>query len=179
MPTTGENKMRDDAPALYVGTYSKYNSGSIKGAWVDLEDFAGDRDGFYQRCAEIHADEVDPEFMFQDYQCLPCAFYCESNAPEELFDWLELDDDDRELLEKYADATGYDIDDIDIDAARDCFIGRYDSGADAAEQMTNEEVLGKIPDWVVIDWAATWHCNLRHDYNTTEKHGDFWVFSNR
>ena len=171
--------MRDDAPALYVGTYSKYNSGSIKGAWVDLEDFAGDRDGFYQRCAEIHADEVDPEFMFQDYQCLPCAFYCESNAPEELFDWLELDDDDRELLEKYADATGYDIDDIDIDAARDCFIGRYDSGADAAEQMTNEEVLGKIPDWVVIDWAATWHCNLRHDYNTTENHGDFWVFSNR
>jgi antirestriction protein len=117
--------------------------------------------------------------MFQDYQCLPCAFYCESNAPEELFDWLELDDDDRELLEKYADATGYDIDDIDIDDAREQFVGRYDSEADAAERMTNEQVLGKIPDWVVIDWAATWHCNLRHDYTTTEKNGDLWVFGNR
>lgn len=24
---------------IYVGTYAKYSSGSIKGAWLDLEDY--------------------------------------------------------------------------------------------------------------------------------------------
>lgn len=172
--------MKDNAPALYVGTYAKYNSGSIRGEWVNLEDFAGDRDGFFDRCREIHADEDDPEFMFQDYQCFPRAFYCESDAPGALFDWLDLDDDDRELLEQYAEATGYNITDINIDDARDRFVGRYDSGADAAEQMATEwgAVPEPLPNWMIINWEATWERNLRHDFDTAGGHGDLWVFNN-
>jgi len=50
---------------LYVGTYHKYNSGSIQGEWVDLDDF-NNKDEFLEYCAELHKDEDDPEFMFQD-----------------------------------------------------------------------------------------------------------------
>jgi len=49
---------------IYVGTYAKYNAGSIKGAWLDLEDYS-DRDAFLEACRELHKDEQDPEFMFQ------------------------------------------------------------------------------------------------------------------
>ena len=49
---------------IYVGTYEKYNNGSIEGAWIDLTDL--DKDEFYNLCREIHPDEIDPEFMFQD-----------------------------------------------------------------------------------------------------------------
>lgn len=55
---------------LYVGTYAKYNSGSIAGAWLDLEDYA-DRDSFLVAARELHKDESDPELMYQDFEGFP------------------------------------------------------------------------------------------------------------
>ena len=52
----------------YVGTYHKYNCGSIDGAWVDLTEFANE-DEFWSYCKELHKDEPDPEFMIQDFEC--------------------------------------------------------------------------------------------------------------
>ena len=52
------------APSLYVGTYAKYNAGSIAGEWIDLTNFS-DADEFLAHCAELHKDEEDPEFMFK------------------------------------------------------------------------------------------------------------------
>lgn len=178
IPTTTDNSndFLAYAPAVYVGTYGKYNSGSIAGRWVNLDLWAGDRDGFLAHCAEIHADESDPEFMFQDFQNFPREFYGESYLPEALFAWLELNENDRELLASYQDAVG--DRDADIDTARDHFAGTYDSGADAAEEIAKE--TGAVPDdlpcWLVIDWKATWECNLRHDYATSEHDGKIWLF---
>ncbi len=50
---------------VYVGTYAKYNDGNLFGKWFDLEDYT-DLDEFYEACADLHADEEDPELMFQD-----------------------------------------------------------------------------------------------------------------
>ena len=36
---------------VYVGTYAKYNSGSIEGAWLDCEDYSSKMDTFF-----IHTD---------------------------------------------------------------------------------------------------------------------------
>ena len=44
-------------PRIYVGTYAKYNNGSISGDWLDLEDYR-DRDGFYRVCAALHCDPM-------------------------------------------------------------------------------------------------------------------------
>ena len=35
---------------IYVGTYAKYNNGSLQGEWVELSDFY-DLDGFMERCS--------------------------------------------------------------------------------------------------------------------------------
>ena len=58
------------SPAVYVGTYHKYNCGSIAGAWIDITEYDNSED-FYQKCRELHADEVDPELMFQDWEGFP------------------------------------------------------------------------------------------------------------
>ena len=50
---------------VYVGTYAKYNKGSLYGKWLDLSDYE-DRDEFYEACRQLHKDESNPEFMFQD-----------------------------------------------------------------------------------------------------------------
>ena len=59
-----------DQPAIYCGTYKKYNEGSLFGAWLDLRTFDSYEE-FIDVCKQLHADEEDPELMFQDYQLYP------------------------------------------------------------------------------------------------------------
>lgn len=82
---------------IYVGTYHKYNSGSIAGEWVDLEDFEDTAD-FYEYCREIHKDEKDPEFMFQDYENIPENLVSESHLDAKFFEIR------NELLYRYDSA---------------------------------------------------------------------------
>ena len=89
--------------AVYCGTYAKYNNGSIAGAWVDLEDFTNE-DDLYDYLRELHKDEEDPEFMFQDYEGFPKEWYGESGCDwDKIFEWMELDEDDRERVKEYID----------------------------------------------------------------------------
>jgi len=138
---------------IYVGTYAKYNSGSIAGAWLNLDDYS-DRDAFYQACAALHKDESDPEFMFQDYEGFPKAFYSESSVSDELFDWLELDEDDQSLLAAYQSAVD---EKGDIDDARDAFHGIHESAEDFAANWYDETgEADKIPESLRyhIDWEG-------------------------
>jgi antirestriction protein len=86
-------KLRGDA-ALYCGTYAKYNNGSIDGKWLTLTDYE-DAEEFLQACRELHKDEADPEFMFQDFEHFPDELYSESMGREEIqniYDWVNLDE---------------------------------------------------------------------------------------
>lgn len=72
---------------LYVGTYAKYNAGSIGGAWIDLDKYKG-ADDFIAACRRLHKDEADPELMFQDVETDPgCdwqeGLYSESAVPRD------------------------------------------------------------------------------------------------
>jgi antirestriction protein len=163
------------SPRLYVGTYAKYNSGSIAGAWLDLDDFS-DRDAFYKQCAELHSDESDPEFMFQDFEGFPRALYCESSASEALFDWLALDESDRELLGIYQDS----VDQAGtIEDARDAYRGTYSSReAWAEEYLESGGLLAEVPEALrnYIDfeaYARDADCNGMHFVRVE---GDVWVF---
>jgi len=124
-----------DDPAVYVGTYGKYNDGSIDGAWVSLNKYPT-KDEFYEHIKELHKDEEDPEFMFQDYQNFPEKYYHESGLDDGIWDWLALDEDDRKLLEAYIEATG--DENASIDDAKDKFQGKYDSKEDWAQQFIDE-----------------------------------------
>ena len=55
---------KEEHPAVYVGTYRKYNEGSLYGAWLDITKFE-DYDEFISVCKFLHRDEEDPELMFQ------------------------------------------------------------------------------------------------------------------
>jgi antirestriction protein len=169
--------------ALYVGTYAKYNNGSIYGKWVKLSDYS-DAEGFLEYCRELHSDEEDPEFMFQDFEGFPSSFYSESMSCDELeklLEYVNMNEDDRELLELYADATGYNITEVNLRDAQDAHHGSADSEADFAERMAEEcgDIPRDLPRWIVIDWEASWNCNLCYDYNTaTDVHGNIHFFLN-
>lgn len=169
---------------VYVGTYGKYASGSIAGAWVNLEEFAGDKAGFLEKCAEIHADEKDPELMFQAFEGFPREFYSESSLPDALFDWLQLDENDRELVSAYADAFGFAPDEIIFSEAQDCFAGRASTEAEFTENYVREigDLPENLPAWMeyAIDWEAAWNSSFRFDFATgqAEKNGELFFFCN-
>ncbi len=131
------NDCKDSHPAVYVGTYAKYNDGSLFGMWVDMVK-CGDYDTFMEVCHSLHADEEDPELMYQDYECFPSSWYSESGIDEDTFDKIiefsELDDDDRDAFEEFSDAFGNDC----IESFRDRYMGKWDSEKDFAEHIVDE-----------------------------------------
>ena len=168
------------AARIYCGTYAKYNSGSIAGAWLDLADYAG-RDELLAACFDLHKDESDPELMFQDCEGFPSCWYSESSAPPaELWEWLALHHAERLAFEAYASTKGRD-DTCTFDDFGDTYAGTADTEAAFAEQTAEEcgELPKDLPSWIVIDWAASWSCNLRHDYYTgTDSEGALHFFRN-
>ena len=87
-----------------------------------------------------------------------------------------LEEQDREMLRAYIEATGktgaY------IEDAEHAFAGLARNEAEFAESYA--EQLGYNPEnllsWIVIDWEATWKSNLQH-YFSIGKSGDaIWFF---
>jgi antirestriction protein len=147
--------------SIYVGTYSKYNNGSLAGAWVELDNFT-DKEAFIDYCQKLHADEKDAEFMYQDFEGFPERFYSESGISDDLFDFLAMDEDDQLMLEAYIDATGDAS--ATLDDASDAFQGQYDNDEDFVYQLLSD--CGDLPDtphYIVIDWQATAR-NIMFDY---------------
>jgi antirestriction protein len=162
---------------VYVGTYAKYNSGSIAGAWLDLEDY-GDAESFASACRALHADESDPELMYQDYEGFPRVFYGECSIDPAVWDWLALDDGDRELLAVYQDGVDGEA---DFETARDRYMGRFDSEADwAADFIDDCGMLADMPENLrcYFDYEAyARDARLGGDVVFVRHDGDVWVFS--
>lgn len=161
---------------IYCGTYAKYNSGSLKGAWLTLADYR-DRAEFLEACRALHSDEADPELMFQDYEGFPRCWYSECQAPPEiLWEILEMGEEEAEAFGAYADNIGSGA---TIRNFRDAYIGKWDSGAEYAQESADGH-LPELPAWLVIDWEATWERSLRHNYYTAPApEGGVFIFANQ
>ncbi|WET69050.1 antirestriction protein ArdA [Sphingobacterium sp.] len=131
--------------SIYVGTYAKYNDGSIFGKWLKLSDYA-DRNEFYEACAELHSDEEDPEYMFQNFEHIPKGLIGESWLSEntfEVFETLEnLSDNNLEAFliwcdNNQKDFSNNDIDDLISDFEND-YVGFYDSDEDFARELVEQ-----------------------------------------
>lgn len=90
--------------SVYVGTYHKYNSGSLKGEWLDLDNYDSYA-AFLDACNDLHADEDDPEFMFQDWETDWTGEINEAGVSPALWD-LPEDDYDTKYLWAAQQVTG-------------------------------------------------------------------------
>ena len=141
---------RTGHPAVYVGTYHKYNCGSLFGMWLDLTTFASYED-FCEVCRFLHRDEADPELMFQDMENFPDAWYNESGLDEDTFDlilqYADLDDDERRAFDAYIENKGSGRDAEVFDDFRDKYVGEFDSEEEFAEHIADESgMLDKVPE---------------------------------
>ena len=156
-----------DSPALYCGTYGKYNSGNLSGMWVDLSTF-DDYEEFINFCKAIHADEEDPELMYQDYENMPGSLYHESMGEEgfnKIAEYCELCDDYSvsavdDFLEWYSPE--------DLDNMHDAYVGVYDSREDFAREIVSdcydlEKMMGDLSYY--FDYEALARDLFVNDYH--------------
>lgn len=71
---------------VYVGTWKKYNNGSIYGKWLTLNNYST-YDEFLSACRQVHSNEKDPEFMIQDKEGIPDGL--------DFIDWISKEDFDE------------------------------------------------------------------------------------
>ena len=130
---------------IYVGTYAKYNNGSIFGEWMDLSDFSDSKE-FYDACKELHSDEEDPELMFQDYENIPESLICESWLSDNIFEVIksvsDLSETQQEAFAVWCNNESYDITSEDIDnlisSFEDDYQGKYKDEEDYAYEIVEQ-----------------------------------------
>lgn len=127
----------DGNPSAYVGTYFKYNEGSLYGLWIDLTSFYTYSD-FINFCKAIHADESDPELMQQDYENYPRDWYSEGFMSEEEFKNIQEYSELCEEFSKEAVDAFMDWGSEPLYRFKECYMGEWDSEEDFAEHLVSE-----------------------------------------
>lgn len=164
-------------PRLYVGTYGKYNSGNLDGAWFDLSDYETKAD-FIEACREYHKDEEDPEFMFQDYDNMHTDMYSECCVDEDFFEfvsWVNRNTNvDCEMVYAYVNMFEWDAQLI-MSEIEDAYMGKYESKEDFALEHF---LIGEdIPEHVVyyLDWDSITYDMFLDDYVYDNESGCVFV----
>ncbi|MGV8914132.1 MAG: antirestriction protein ArdA [Kaistella sp.] len=164
--------------SIYCGTYSKFNNSNLYGKWLNLSDYS-DFNGLMEAMRELHNDEDDPEFHFQDYEC--SEFFINQNLIGESF----LSDEIYQIAEKL-DSSSYDFDVIEafgdcfgqnndinelLDKVSENYYGYYDSDEDFAENLLNDmgEIPQSFPSYIYIDYEKTAR-NLMFDFSCSNNH---------
>jgi hypothetical protein len=104
----------------------------------------------------------------------------DSYALDDILEFIDNhnEDDFVSFYEEYVtqgENLGYDVVDAFIEYhgiscvehCSDAYRGRYDSGAEFAEEYYND-VYGDIPSLLVVDWQATWDQGLAYDFDLIE-----------
>ncbi|MFY1046657.1 antirestriction protein ArdA [Chryseobacterium sp. GP-SGM7] len=160
---------------IYVGSYYKYNNSNIYGKWLNLSDYS-DYDELLKAMRELHKDEHDPEYHFQDYEHFELfeklGLIHESFLSPEIYDIAEQIDDsghDSEVFEACLDNLGkMDFQSLN-EYVNNFYCGEYANDIDFVQEFYENDIPFNLPNFVVIDWEMTTK-NLMYDYFESNGH---------
>lgn len=163
---------------IYVGTYSKYNNGSIYGAWLKLEEYSNYEE-LIKAMRELHKDEDDPEFMIQDYECSEIikdlGLISECHISEDIYEVMEAIENscfDEEVIEAYYYCIGgsNNIQEI-LEKVSESYCGQYRCHINFTEQLIEDtgNLSSNIPAYIHIDWERTAR-DIMMDYASHNNH---------
>ena len=129
---------------IYVSTYRKYNEGNLKGEWLDLSNFSS-KEEFIEACIQLHADEDQPELMFQDWEDVPSSFVGESFLDDRIWEWINLDSHEKEAVQAYMENVDHLA---TIATAIESYSGTHDSPEAWAMEFWEETgMLDQVPEF--------------------------------
>jgi antirestriction protein len=154
-------------PAVYVGTYRKYNNGSLAGDWLVLNEYTS-KEEFYQDCQKLHKEEADPEFMFQDWEGIPDSLIGESWISSEYWEFLEAEGDSEA---KSAFIAWYGS--WNAEVFEESYQGEYDSELEFSYHLIDDTgYLLEVSDTVAryFDYEAFSRDLFINDYSSFDGH---------
>lgn len=107
--------------------------------------------------------------------------YFDRIRADEAFEDLGTDEALRLAIYAYnchADQNGINLADL-LEEEREAYAGENNSEADFTEELVSEVETLDVPDYVSIDWQATWDSALRFDFFTfdvIDTDGDYKKF---
>lgn len=125
-------------PRVYVGTYGKYNGGSLAGGWIALKD-CKDYKQFLSKCRALHKGERDPEYMIQDSEGFPDGLDC--------MEWLS-EQDFNDVMQACSEEKEEEV--SITDRLRAALLKQLD-GAPAAKEDGNS-----MMDEFMKEWEKVW-----------------------
>ena len=111
--------------------------------------------------AEV-VNKID-EFVDDNYDLESILEFIDANSEEDFLNYYEEyvtqgENLGYEVVDAFVEEFGL----ADVEHTEDAYVGEYSSEAEFAEEYTTESY--NIPDFVVIDWQATFDQNLRYDF---------------
>ena len=94
--------------------------------------------------------------------------YYDRIRADERFEDLDADEALRLAIYAYnchANANGMDLEKL-LEEEQEAYQGAHDSEADFCEQLVRDTEIFDLPDYISIDWQATWDTALRFDFFT-------------
>jgi len=156
--------------SIYVGTYKKYNHGDLFGNWLDLENFSDTKE-FYAACKKLHADEHDPELMFQDWEGIPDNLISECHLDEDFFDYMEAVKTSHLDLEVFLAGAALSI---PYDKIEEAYHGEWSSDKDFVMNWVDDMWdIGDLPSYIHINWEGTTR-DIMQNYNYCESEGHYF-----
>jgi antirestriction protein len=151
---------------IYVGTYAKYNNGSIAGAWLTLTDY-NDAQDFLAACYNLHNDEQDIELMFQDFDDIHKNYKNEYVNLTALYEYVNAcNDSNKDIIDAGLDCE------IPFESIMDAYQGQYDSDIDFAQLRAEESgAITFNEKWPLncIDWEGAAY-ELMFDFTQSNGH---------
>jgi len=167
---------------VYVGTFGKYNKGSLYGKWLNIKDYKT-VDDFYKACEQLHSNEYDSEFMFQDWEYIPNKFIGGGWIDPKLFELIhhpDMEHIDINTLFDFLDCSDcstniFEVHEI-IEKFKECNRGHWDNFREFAyEDFYSTKICPTGCHCEnYMDWDKYAH-DLQQDYTYTDKRN---VFSN-
>jgi antirestriction protein len=163
---------------IYVGTYKKYNNGSLFGQWIDLNDFS-DFEELKDEMFKLHNDEEDPEFMFQDYECSEAikdlGLISESYLSNDIYNVIETIENcsyNEEVIESFIKCIGtYDTIEEIIHKVEESYSGEFSNDIEFVQELLEStgDIPDSLPNYIHIDWESTTR-DIMYDYSTDNNH---------
>lgn len=163
---------------IYVGTYKKYNEGSLFGRWIDLNDYSDFKE-LKDEMFNLHKDEEDPEFMIQDFECSEAikelGLINESYISDEIYNVIEAINNcsyDEEIIESYINCNGvYDSIEEIIEKVEEAYSGEFFSDIEFVQELLEStgDIPENLPNYIHIDWERTAR-DIMFDYSTDNNH---------
>ena len=144
----------------YIACLASYNSGTLHGAWIDLEE-VGDIDDIQECINWVIATSSEPgaeEYAVHDWAGVPRSMQAEWPNWGETLALIHAIAEHGEAFEVWhGNAPEYNNDPADFQKD---YVGSYDSGADFVREYYEEhhgDALTAIDELAfAIDWKAVW-----------------------